>query len=444
MSNGNFNNNNNACTCCCKPIAEKHYFQVEENNRSPEKDYNVCVGDYERHMYEQTEPISGIGPKEPYHIPGYAGHVPTLQHHSGGTYGDDTHAILMSRGEERNVGRGGDIHTCPSVPHEPYHLPGYTGHVPGLRYLVGGNYGQDTHRLMYSAPSYLTRQENLSPYRPPTRNTLGDEVGTEQWGDAANSHALRSPRQSQEIDNGYRRPDQHYYQPQFKYRLADTYATTTENTLVDPCVNEESRVLVSTRELDDTQVVRSPNGLIERIEEFPHILQPVRHRPMVPGFDTYIDALRGARGQRFEFNDHTPSYRRLQQQLILPRGRVIEPSRSEQQPVEYYEFQQPRQLSEAEGVPFGYSRYGGPTNYTNSVLYDFTSNYRRRLSTEWAPANISRPDPPAYHVPGQIYSQHDGLLPGYSAHVPGALYRCGRTFTDDSRDARRALRGDRY
>lgn len=45
-----------------------------------------------------------------------------------------------------------------------------------------------------------------------------------------------------------------YYEPRYKYRIADTYATRADITLVDPCVNQESKVVLSTRELDDTQV----------------------------------------------------------------------------------------------------------------------------------------------------------------------------------------------
>ncbi|KAG8240499.1 hypothetical protein J6590_107304, partial [Homalodisca vitripennis] len=60
-------------------------------------------------------------------------------------------------------------------------------------------------------------------------------------------------RHSRATPNTYERPKEHYYQPQYKYRIADTYATTADLTLVDPCVNQESKVIVSTRDLDDTQ-----------------------------------------------------------------------------------------------------------------------------------------------------------------------------------------------
>lgn len=74
-------------------------------------------------------------------------------------------------------------------------------------------------------------------------------------------------------------------------------------------------------------------------------------------------------------------------------------------------------------LPYGYGKYGESQRYTNSALHDFTSNYRRRMSSEWAPVGISRPDPPAFDIPGEIYNEHMGLLPGCSSHVPGAMFR---------------------
>lgn len=40
-------------------------------------------------------------------------------------------------------------------------------------------------------------------------------------------------------------------------------------------------------------------------------------------------------------------------------------------------------------VPYGFQRFGDSSKkLTNSALCDFSSNYRRRQSTEWAPVNV--------------------------------------------------------
>lgn len=75
-------------------------------------------------------------------------------------------------------------------------------------------------------------------------------------------------------------------------------------------------------------------------------------------------------------------------------------------------------------VPFGYASFGKTSQaMTNSALCDFTANYRKRLSTEWAPVNVSRPDPPLMIQPSEIYHRHIGQLPSYGGHIPGAIFR---------------------
>ncbi|CAH0552676.1 unnamed protein product [Brassicogethes aeneus] len=94
-------------------------------------------------------------------------------------------------------------------------------------------------------------------------------------------------------------------------------------------------------------------------------------------------------------------------------------------------------------VPFGYASFGKSNEaMTNSVLCDFTANYRKSLSTEWSPVTTSRPDPPLLISPTEIYHRQLGQLPNYGGHIPGAIFRFGKTYGNDSRDAKRWLRGD--
>lgn len=75
-------------------------------------------------------------------------------------------------------------------------------------------------------------------------------------------------------------------------------------------------------------------------------------------------------------------------------------------------------------LPFGYSSFGKANQaLTNGALCDFTSNYRKRLSTEWAPVSVSRPDPPLAIISHHVYQRHVGLLPNYGGHVPGEKFR---------------------
>lgn len=75
-------------------------------------------------------------------------------------------------------------------------------------------------------------------------------------------------------------------------------------------------------------------------------------------------------------------------------------------------------------VPFGYASLGKTNQQmTNSALCDFTSSYRKRLSNEWAPVQIDRPEPPLLIQPAEIYHRHVGQLPNYGGHIPGAIFR---------------------
>lgn len=83
------------------------------------------------------------------------------------------------------------------------------------------------------------------------------------------------------------------------------------------------------------------------------------------------------------------------------------------------------------------ARYGQTSQaLTNSALCDFTHNYRRRQSTEWAPVGAVQPDPPLLISPPEIYHKHVGLLPHYVGHLPGAKFRCVRVAGYGSNTAR--------
>ena len=75
-------------------------------------------------------------------------------------------------------------------------------------------------------------------------------------------------------------------------------------------------------------------------------------------------------------------------------------------------------------VPFGTARFGGTSQcMSNASLVDFTNNYRRRLSTEWAPVTVTAPDPPDMLMPPQIYHKNVGMIPHYMGHLPGFQFR---------------------
>ncbi|XP_045528612.1 elongator complex protein 3 isoform X3 [Pieris brassicae] len=134
--------------------------------------------------------------------------------------------------------------------------------------------------------------------------------------------------------------------PEYKYRIGDTYGSTTHKILLDPSVNHSERLVLSDRTADDFQIFRPPQQAIDVVNARFRNGDPVYKHPMIPGYEGF-----------------------------------------------------------AGHVPYGFQRFGDSSKkVTNSALCDFSSNYRRRQSTEWAPVNV-------------VKNLHDAL----SGHTSGSV-----------------------
>ncbi|XP_066997275.1 CIMIP2 protein CG18335 [Anabrus simplex] len=287
------------------------------------------------------------------------------------------------------------------------------------------------------------------------------------------------------------------YCPQYLYRVGDTYGSLTHKLLLDPTITRSENLVLSDRTMDDYQVLRPPHKDLDIVKARFREGDPLYQHPMMAGYEGFIPRANKVLGQTFsvaaaeglsEFFKSQMKYRHAAKQLQrtsqLQDGRYCPKSLEDKQliksqfrlplldvrpeqvavtrdmPVTEPALQPPRQgyspyFSDCDDpekylkggfgghVPFGFSRFGESNQpYTNSALCDFTNNYRMRMSTEWAPVSIIRPDPPLQIQATEIYPKHMGLLPGYLGHVPGQILRFGKTFGNDSQDAKRWLRGD--
>ncbi|KPJ14539.1 putative elongator complex protein 3 [Papilio machaon] len=75
----------------------------------------------------------------------------------------------------------------------------------------------------------------------------------------------------------------------------------------------------------------------------------------------------------------------------------------------------------------------GTRNYYAKIGYHLEGPYMVKMLV---------PDPPLSINPTEIYHKHVGMLPNYAGHVPGCIFRFGKTYGNDTRDAKRWLRGD--
>lgn len=283
--------------------------------------------------------------------------------------------------------------------------------------------------------------------------------------------------------------------PQYKYRIGDTFGTTTHKVLLDPKVHHSEKLVLSDRTVDDYYSYRPPKTDIDIVNE--RHGDTIYKHPMIPGYEGFVPKEHAQFGQRYtvqateglsafeksqcldriaqrqitkisylqdnRWDPKTLEDKELaQSQFKLPLLEVrpecgsvfreiaveetpITPPRQSESP--YFSDNSDPEKYLKSGftghVPFGYAALGTTHEaMTNSALCDFTNNYRKRLSNEWAPVQIDKAEPPVLVQPSEIYHKHIGQLPNYTGHIPGAIFRYGKTYGNDSRDAKRWLRGD--
>ncbi|KAF5295563.1 hypothetical protein FQR65_LT10426 [Abscondita terminalis] len=294
--------------------------------------------------------------------------------------------------------------------------------------------------------------------------------------------------------------------PQYKDRIGDTYGTTSHKLLLDPTVSHAEKLILADIKVDNSRVVRPSQKDINIVLARALQGDPVYTHPMVPGYEGFVPRVSGMTGQRFavqategisEFEQlqkrDFAAFHQLEKQGLIQDDKWNPKTLADRQltttgfklpllkvrpecagilrnlPIEKEPIKPPSVSSSpyfmdnnnpekylktgkllflnilgfTGPVPFGYSTFGMTNKeMTNKALCDFTSNYRKRLSSEWSPVLITRPDPRISNPPAEIYLRDRGLMSNYTGHVPGAIFRFGNTYGNDSRDAKRWLRGD--
>ncbi|XP_076232496.1 CIMIP2 protein CG18335 [Calliopsis andreniformis] len=287
------------------------------------------------------------------------------------------------------------------------------------------------------------------------------------------------------------------YCPQYNFRCGETYGSLTHKLLLDPTVNHAETLVLSNRVTDDYEVQRPPKNDIDIVNARYKRTDPIFIHPIMPGYEGFTPKLHARNGQRYtvlateglaEFErqqlKNKAALNELKQTIAMQSGQGEPRNLKERLLIKSQfklpmlavrpdcvgvmrnlfvdeKYEVPRDHSPspyfmdnanpqkyfisryAGHIPYGYSHFGASNvPATNSALCDFTSNYRKRQSTEWAPVTISRPDPPLLIQPTTLYHKHVGMIPNYLGHVPGETFRFGKTFGADTKDAKRWLRGD--
>ncbi|XP_070158788.1 CIMIP2 protein GA14893 [Polyergus mexicanus] len=272
------------------------------------------------------------------------------------------------------------------------------------------------------------------------------------------------------------------YCPQYRFKYGETYAKVTHKLLLDPAVNHANTLILSNCVTDNNETWRPPKSDINVVNARCKRTDPVFVHPMLPGYEGFIPGLNGRIGQRYmvlateglaDFERQQlrakATLHQLKKTIDVQSGRA-EPRNLEERSLIKSQFKLPMLAVRAECIAKqfrkhliyikkivnttlfrkGYAshishdyEYFGKSIVSSSdnLLYDFTS-CRKRQSMEYEPVTVAYPDPPLLIQPSEIYHKHVGMIPNYLGHIPGAVFRYGKTFGADTIDAKRWLQGD--
>ncbi|XP_025163353.1 UPF0605 protein GA14893 [Harpegnathos saltator] len=238
------------------------------------------------------------------------------------------------------------------------------------------------------------------------------------------------------------------YCPQYRFRCGETFAKTTHKLLLDPTVDHADMLILSSRAA--TEITRPPQRDVDTVNaRSKRTPVPVFVHSMIPGYEGFLPRSGSRYGQRFAVNatEQVAEFERQQLRHKEARDRLrrrIESRDSQDRSPMEGSFRSLLLTVRPECVGAmtnsssdvqmakGYAKYDNARSSTppfKSLLHDCTTTYREEVT-------MSGPDPPILVQPNEIYHKHVGLIPNYLGHVPGAVFRCGKTFEVDTRDAK--------
>ncbi|XP_053688774.1 UPF0605 protein GA14893-like [Sabethes cyaneus] len=306
---------------------------------------------------------------------------------------------------------------------EPHYIPGYTGYCPQLMYRIGNTYSSLSHKLLLD-PSVAHSEKLILSNRSTDeyqvhRPTLKEIDATGTIIPRHEDEDLRDTIYQKPLMPGYEG-----YIPRTQSKFGRRYAVVTSEGL-----NEFERDCLRTR----AQMKKLRHRVaqpISTISEFSLGDRMQFHK------NDYRFPLEATRPDAMGVCKEVP-VENLPPLPALPYSQHTPPLFMENDNEQKY-----TKLGYTGHKPFLWPRFGEPNvALTKKALCDFTNSYQHRRSTEWvpiAPAGTGTCQPSA--AIHEIYLKNIGLVPSYKGHVPGAMFRYGKTFGNDSKNAKKCLK----
>ncbi|XP_071559747.1 CIMIP2 protein CG18335 [Temnothorax nylanderi] len=280
------------------------------------------------------------------------------------------------------------------------------------------------------------------------------------------------------------------YCPQYRFSCGETYAKATHKLLLDPTINHARTLVLANYAAEDYEAWRPSESDIRVVNTRFKRTDPLFVHPMLPGYEGFVPGTNDGLGQRYAVRatEGLADFERqqLRSKAALDRLRrtigvqcgQAEPRNLEERLLIKTQFKlplltvRPEYVTATNNLPLdkkceisesytslfyfvvilnilrkGYATHI-PHGYTYSeisivpssdnVLYSFANC---RKGTKYRMTDLY-PDPPLLVQSTEIYHKNVGMIPNYLGYIPGAVFRCGKTFGADSRDVKLWLRRD--
>ncbi|KAH8380820.1 UPF0605 protein CG18335 [Drosophila serrata] len=301
-----------------------------------------------------------------------------------------------------------------SITPEPHLVPGYTGHCVGDRYRVGRTYGRQSHNLLIDPCVSHAPELIVAPIH--TKGGLKDYP---------TPHELKVLRTREDlVDSVYRHPILPGYAgfvPNIVRQIGKRYLAAASAGVADHETLMELYRCES-RTLRHRDLLESGKGLFDRkINE--RLLPKAYYRsPLIPvtGVSQGIkDEVCPPKTEKLCYSKFTTPH-------------FLEDEDDDKYIINGY----------AGHIPMAVTRFGESNQVlTHRALCSFSDYMYKKKRDSWCCGqDLSRPAitcPPVGHF--VVYHTTDGMVPSYAGHVPGEMYKFGRTYGKTTYDAKRWL-----
>ncbi|XP_030386661.1 UPF0605 protein GA14893 [Scaptodrosophila lebanonensis] len=301
-----------------------------------------------------------------------------------------------------------------SITPEPHFLPGYTGHCTQNRMRVGKTFGKQTHKLLIDPCIYHAPELIVSP--------IHAKLGSKDYPTQPEIKLLNDREHF--VDSVYRHP------------IIPGYAGFVPNL---------------NRQMGKRYMAAAAAGVAqhERLMELYRCEnRTLRHRDL-------LESGKGLFEQKLHERLLPKTYYRAPLVPVAGRSKGIKeekcPPKADK--LRYCKFTTPHFLEDddedkyimngyAAHIPMAVARFGESNKVlTNRALSSFSDYMYKRKRDKWCCGqDLSRQGitcPPVGHF--VIYHDNIGMIPAYAGHVPGELYKFGRTYGKTTYDAKRWL-----